>query len=277
MTAPDLTTEVVGYRQWYVTPALELRSAGVTSADPWNRGDNTAKCARVKEVNPNSYAFDTAYQPNPCGDCPGPNCECGFYALHDPSDHWYGKSGTRAGMLAFAFTQPTDPLVSGIIVAWGALQVHHQGFRAQHARIAALALPETKRDQAVARAVAAVYGVPCVPSNELPGIASEYGGTVPVEYRPDKPKPKPATSLAQLVGGYAVGGNANTWTWTTPLHTVPPQPKWYVNPAPPSGLWTPADEVDAPPEDKLAKYRKPPANRQGPPKPKRAPKKLGGR
>lgn len=258
MTDPDLTTEVVGYRQWYVTPDLELRSAGYTLGGTWQRGDNTAACGRLKNM---GGVLDPSI-PNPCGDCPGPQCDCGFYALHDPSDHWYGKRANTS----LWFVQEIDTLLSGIIVAWGALQVHHQGFRAQHARIAALALPEMKRDQVVARAVASAYGVPCVPSDELPRIAAEYGGTVPVEYRPDKPKPKRGPyGLFHTGGLYSqwLASPAFTWSssWTTPL------------PAPPA----PAPRVSREARQRMEFIQglKKSANRQGPDKPKRAPKKLG--
>lgn len=267
MTEPDLTTEVVGYRQWYVTTDLELRAAGFGRGGTWERGENTAKCGRMKEApisrslhSSRLYIDDFSYEyvDDPCGDSPGEKCECGFYALHDPSDHWYGKD---SGLMSVWHQANTDPLLSGIIVAWGKVQVHHQGFRAEHARIAALALPKTKRDQAVARAVASAYGVPCVPSEELPLIAAEYGGTVPVEYRPDKPEPTPVRGpgayTTALSMGLATGGLFSQWT-TWPTAYVPPA---------------------LPPASGASKYIesiKKAANRQGPDKPKRAPRKLGG-
>lgn len=198
MTKPDLTTEIIGYRQWYVTPDLKLRAAGFGPA-LWTPGVNTAVCGRVSKPShsfhySSSGAMYEKHKPNPCGDTPGSDCKCGFYALHDPSDFWYGKRPETA--FAQAIQKQTaigsDPLVSGIVVAWGKVEVHHQGFRSEFARIAALALPEGKRDTAVIRAAAADYGVLCVSVEELPKIAAEFGTTVPIDMRPDKPKPRDA-------------------------------------------------------------------------------------
>lgn len=45
-------------------------------------------------------------------------------------------------------------------------------------------------------------------------------------------------------------------------------------PAISSHLWTPAQDKDVDADTVIDRYRKKPANRQGPPKPKRAPKRL---
>lgn len=271
MSAPDLTTEVVGYRQWYVTPDLELRPAGHSTGAVWKRGANTATCGRVKEealpeADPYGLSLGYTYKADPCGDCPSDGCHCGFYALHDPSDHWYGKAAKNS-LWSLAFAPQTDPLLSGIVVAWGTLQVHYSGFRAQHARIAALAVPETLRDQAVARAVARAYGVPCVPSEELPRIAAEYGGTVPVELRPDKP-PEKVSGYATAMGGLLVPNLYSKYSWglspaTWQSPPVLPQPSPKFSPA-------------ARPRMEFIEGLKKAANRQGPDRPQRAPKKLGG-
>lgn len=191
MIEPDLTTEIIGYRQWYVGRNLELRAAG-RRGQTWVPGANEAVCGRFRR--PDFTARPASYEkskPHPCGDTPGSDCECGFYALHDPSDFWYGKPKRDALASQVAkMTADPDPLVSGIIVAWGKVEVHHKGFRAQHARVAALATPQGKRDAAVIRAAAAEYGAACVPVEELPKIAAEFGATVPVDMRPEKPKPR---------------------------------------------------------------------------------------
>lgn len=198
-----LSTEVIGYRQWHITPDLTLRAAHKRD-QVWTVGTNTAVCKPHDVPDPETHEYHT---PEPCAECPSSDHECGIYALHDPSDFWYGKGSSYYNMRAIWDTG-NDPLVSGVIAAWGAMEVHHSGFRTQHARVVALALPETKRDAAVARAVANAYGVPLVPVDELPRIAAEFGSTVPVEMRPTKPEPT-LTSGGMMVtfnGAYSGGG-----------------------------------------------------------------------
>lgn len=263
MTEPDLIGEVVGYRQWRVTDDLELRAAGWRSKhDTWTPGANTAQCGRLRAID-DREGWATQQVPSPCGDCPGDDCHCGFYGLHDPSDHWYGPNARQArGLMFFATTPDPDPLLSGIIVAWGAMQVHHGGFRAQHARVAALAMPESLRDQAVARAVAEKYGVPLVPAVQIPKIAAEFGDTVPLEMRPEKPKPKTDDLWTVAAGGYTMTWTAPIqWTWGAPVAPSVPPP-------------APKVSKGARERMKLIEGVKRGSNRQGPPKPKRAPRKL---
>lgn len=174
---PELTTEVVGFRQWRVRDDLKLRAAHKQQA-VWGTGVIKATC------HPHANPFNEGRTKDPCKVSPGPCGECGLYALHSPDDFWYGKSGAR-GTLGGIVPSP-DPLIAGIVVAWGEMEVHATGFRAQFARIVALATPESRRDAAVARAVAGEYGVPLVAADALPQIASEFGQTVPEELRPKR-------------------------------------------------------------------------------------------
>jgi hypothetical protein len=80
-------------------------------------------------------------------------------------------------------------LVRGLIAAWGQVEVHYDGFRAQYAKPVAIAIPQGKRDAAIARAVAAEYHLPTVPESELERVAGEFGSVVPEDLRPPKPAP----------------------------------------------------------------------------------------
>lgn len=201
-----LSGEVIGFRQWYVTPDLKLRAAHMRQ-QTWEPGANEAKCHRVDGLTVTvttgmGASYGDPVEEKPCNSAPGSDCECGWYALHDPSDFWYGKQASTSGLYGMVFgTAETDPLVSGVIAAWGNVEVHHQGFRAQHARVVAIALPEGKRDAVVARAVATEYGVPVVAAKQLAQIAGEFGSTVPVEMRPEKPEPK------EINGGFTAQFN----------------------------------------------------------------------
>ena len=107
--APDFVQAVVGYRAWHLEDDGTLRP-WTFSALPWDPGVNTAVCAREVRHAP-----------------PVADCMCGLYALTDPADR----------RLDFRADQAV-----GAIAAWGDLEVHRTGFRAEHACVTALALPE---------------------------------------------------------------------------------------------------------------------------------------
>src|SRR3954452_9558978 len=142
--APDYVEAVVGYRAWHVAGDGLLRPWTFTAL-PWSPGVNSAVCAR-----------DDRHAP-PVGDC-----MCGLYALTDPADR----------RLDFRADQAV-----GAIAAWGDLEVHRTGFRAQEACIVALALParigvegRDRLERAAAR-----YGVPLVPATRLSTEALRHG------------------------------------------------------------------------------------------------------
>jgi hypothetical protein len=224
-----LDTEVLGFRQWTVNADLGLKSAASNCV--WTPGDNHAVCMGA---------------PSRCKQAPSKGCHCGFYALHTPS-FWYGEGGTHSGGSMWNIIGGYDGYVSGLVIGWGRMEVHHDGFRAEHARIVAIACPDgPKRDVVIARAVAAEYGVPIVPQAELERIAPEFGATCPKEYRPAKPKPPKLddiyaqyTSLYNQMlgqanrqiygGGYASGGAGHSYSWQSysmPMWaSVPPLPE----------------------------------------------------
>lgn len=178
-----LRGEVIGFRQWAVSDELRLRAANSSFGD-WNPGENVARCIPILE------------QRTACKHAPGHDHECGLYALHAPT-FWYGKDARRETdqMLAWfarmtALTNGTRH-VAGLVSAWGTIEVHHAGFRAERARVAAIAIPsgeDRRLDAAIARAVAAEYGVPCVPQDELEKVAAEFGSLVPTSLRPERQK-----------------------------------------------------------------------------------------
>jgi glycine cleavage system H lipoate-binding protein len=149
--APDLVEAVVGYRAWHIEPDGLLRPWTFTAL-PWQPGVNTAVCAR-----------DVRHAP-PVGDC-----MCGLYALTDPGDR----------RLDFRADQAV-----GAIAAWGELEVHRTGFRAEHACVTALALPDRagyEQREALARA-AERYGVPLVAADRLSDEALRHGAPLPEDF-----------------------------------------------------------------------------------------------
>jgi hypothetical protein len=173
-----LSTEVIGFRQWAVTDDLELGSTAVSKV--WKRGPNIAVCLASPR----------------CEEAPASGCHCGFYALHHPT-FWYGKGGVTRGPF-YGFGPLHKRFVSGLVAAWGRLEVHHDGFRAERAKVVAIALPNSKLDAVIARAVAQEYGVPTIPQGELERVASEFGSTVPLGFRPEKSDPYLSLSRLRL-------------------------------------------------------------------------------
>jgi hypothetical protein len=79
---------------------------------------------------------------------PGPSCSCGLYALHP----WEAQVPLPASGDGF----PNE--ICGIIEAWGRVELHANGFRAQYARPIALALVGTHRDSDAGEAVGRLAG-----------------------------------------------------------------------------------------------------------------------
>ena len=149
MTAPDYIEPIVGFRAWHADGGdLVPWSAGRAGA--WQPGVNEAKCLH-RPPSPNHRA--------PVGEC-----SCGLYALASATD---------------ARLHPGSEAV-GAIAAWGDVEVHRTGFRAQYAAVVALALPgwcEARHADAL-RAAAARYRVPLVPVGGLVAVALEHGRPV---------------------------------------------------------------------------------------------------
>lgn len=146
--APDLVEAVIGYRAWHVDGDGLLRPWTFSSL-AWQPGVNTAICAR-----------DPRHRP------PVADCMCGLYALNDPADR----------RLDFRADQAV-----GAIAAWGDLEAHRTGFRAEHACVVALGLPDRadgEQREALARA-AARHGVPLVAARCLSAEARRHGAPLP--------------------------------------------------------------------------------------------------
>lgn len=160
--SPDFVEPVVGFRAWRLADDGELVPWTVTSAGGWVPGVNTAACHIARFA----LAMGDGPRRTPRHRPPAATCMCGLYALHDVDDPRIA---------------PGDGSALGAIVAWGDLEVHATGFRAEHACVVALALPERagpgERDR-LERA-ARRYGVPLVPRLHLEAAAREHGAPLP--------------------------------------------------------------------------------------------------
>jgi glycine cleavage system H protein len=156
--APDFCEAIVGYRAWHVDGDGVLRPWTITG-HPWRPGINVAACFQ-----------------RPWHEPPVAECMCGLYALSDPSDR----------RLCFRGDQ-----VVGAIAAWGDVEAHRTGFRAQFACVVALARPEGMTEEAEARLDAAGrrYRVPVVPAAMLSLEARRHGSPLPDLWGPPAAAP----------------------------------------------------------------------------------------
>lgn len=159
---PDFLEPVVGYRAWRLADDGELVPWTVARAGAWVPGVNTAAC----HLSHFMVAMGEGARRTPRHRPPSPTCMCGLYALHDAADPRIAPGGGSA---------------LGAIVAWGDLEVHATGFRAEHACVVALALPHRCGEQERVRLelAAARYRVPLVPQEQLVAAAHEHGAPLP--------------------------------------------------------------------------------------------------
>lgn len=153
MTDPPVYPEcVIGYRSWYAGSDATLWPAGWVPAAraarsvhrPWRAGPNAAACPLEAHVAPDQH------------------CTCGLYA-------------------GFEVPAPEHGFVVGAVAAWGLVQVHRDGFRAEHAQITALADDSRRKDL---HAIAARYGVPLVAPGRLEREAQRHGRAVRLRRSP---------------------------------------------------------------------------------------------
>jgi hypothetical protein len=177
--APDLFRLVAGFRQFRVHGS-ELRS--LHTDDVWTVGPHTARCLRHPEHD---------------GTVPVHDCACGFYA-------WYGPPPRGASAV-------TADLVAGAVVLWGRMELHPNGMRAEHAMVAALALPFSRgAKRSCVQAAARALGVPAVPARRLKAAVLEHGDLIPHYLRPRSttpnkraaPGPPAPARLAAVADGY---------------------------------------------------------------------------
>lgn len=224
---PTFSECVVGYRSWKLADWV---LAPVSFGNPWRPGVNHAVCKAADTMW--TIAYPGEPQSAETHSAPQQQCTCGLHAYHEIPEDIPGQ-------------------IIGAVAAWGDLQVHYNGFRAEHAQILALVAAPGLED------VAALYGVPLVPRDMLAAEAQQHGSPLPESMRPAKPAVDPNALYQQMFAQPLYFGPSTMYTWVG-TSTSP--------------LWTPDDDEGKTPDDKLAKYLKKPSNRQGPPRPKRGPK-----
>jgi hypothetical protein len=140
IAAPDLVEPVLGFRAFEVGSDLLLRSPWVDGW-VWRPGVVTARCRQ-----PHLMVWGVTHL------APAQNCSCGLYA--------YREIDSRLAKGEWCV---------GAVAAWGEIELHASGFRAQHACAVALAAtPRMGLDERelIAR-TAERYGVEAVPLRRL--------------------------------------------------------------------------------------------------------------
>ena len=138
---PLFAGAIYGVRTWVIRDHLTLSGLGTGSTRPWV---------------PNGHGTDAICLSYPHA-APQPDCECGLYAIHPFAfaPDWIFHMGEAA--------------VIGLVEAWGRIELHPIGFRAERARPKVLFAPAphlvSTGHLEKLRRVAARYRVPLV---ELP-------------------------------------------------------------------------------------------------------------
>jgi hypothetical protein len=154
---PMFTEKVVGYRSWRFDSD---RLKAIAWEEYWVPGVNTAQCHLTRGDRGRRWARLANHNPE---HVPSHDCQCGLYAYHRPVNVIPG--GAIEG-------------ITGAVTAWGKMEVHPTGFRAQYAEIVAL----VSRNKTIAetRRAARRYRVPVVYSkDELEAVALEHGSSLP--------------------------------------------------------------------------------------------------
>jgi hypothetical protein len=162
--APDLIAPVVAFRSW--------RLAGEQLMSPfipcrWEERVMHATCFDANRV----LTRGVGWLAEPHGS-PHEACQCGIYAYHTPGPRsWFGEAYW----------------CEGVVSAWGRLVVHNDGFRAEHARVEALAVAEglERLGGTHVQRAAARLGVPVVAHDQLEDVAARLGAGVPAALLPN--------------------------------------------------------------------------------------------
>lgn len=204
---PLFTEPVVGYRWWRLSSDGTLIPR--TFNEAWQPGVNTARCMphRIRGLR---------QDPDP-HHAPSQNCDCGIYAMHE------------LDVRPFRLEEPAA--VVGAIVAWGDLEVHADGFRAEHARVVALAYTlnmRIRRRQMIRRAALA-HGCEYVLLHHLEETAERYGQPLPASARPELTEMEKFAARTAAMGFSAASGTSSTHYTGAAINLGAPSqgPRWW--------------------------------------------------
>lgn len=174
---PDLSRKVLGYRQFTLDEDGQLGS--VATRNWWMPGPNRARCDQAELGGMGFSPFAPRYEPAPDHDAPNDDCVCGLYAWHALPASWL--NGT--------LKESAGSAIAAVVTAWGRLEVHRDGFRAEWAEIVALIHDpyDGPVHRARAQKAADLYGVKLLDVRDVAGDPelAELGDRVPEQLMPD--------------------------------------------------------------------------------------------
>lgn len=181
--APVFFQAVNGYRAWKIDAFGDLRPITATS-QVWTPGVNTAVCdGAPSEGLVVMWGAVTPQNPPEAGHAsPQRNCHCGLYGWSDAA---------RVVASTPSIYEHGWPTFIGSIAAWGRMYVHYDGFRAEHACVTSLVIPDGAdgRLRDLIERVAERYRVRTVAFGELEAEACRHGQPLPENARPERPQP----------------------------------------------------------------------------------------
>lgn len=183
--APDFTRALVGFRAWRASDDGWLHPWSLGAAGPWQPGVNTARC----------HAHVWRAGPAPRHRAPATHCMCGIYALAGARDRRLHGDGDQ---------------VVGAIAAWGDVELHRTGFRAEHATVVALARPRHGAVPAPLAAAAGRYGVELVPWGELADAAGRWGSPIDASFVTELER-REAAAARRRVGETGIDLDRHVW------------------------------------------------------------------
>jgi hypothetical protein len=141
---------IIGYRHWFVRADGQLRA--LTMDYLWAAGKPLlAQCRQQYGEPSNRYQLQGSHDP------PHSVCPCGIYAFKQApaaDELWMDRMFDGTG---------GTPYIFGAVLLWGRIVEHERGYRAQYARVAALAAGHPR-----AGVLAERYGVGLVAKGAWP-------------------------------------------------------------------------------------------------------------
>jgi hypothetical protein len=178
---PDLLHPVYAFRDWRITAdGLTSPRTGV----PWPGPVLAAEChPRTAET-----LIRAPHR------APGRDCSCGI--------HGYFRPGYETSKVDYRG-------VTGIIRVWGEVELHHEGVRAQFARVVALGVYArwTRRQKAAVNDVAGELSVDVVDLHDLEDAATRYATAVPPDLVPAARRSRRSTGIPSPTARVVIFGH----------------------------------------------------------------------
>ena len=125
---PFMAGSILGLRRWRTDRLLRTLISGASGAE-WDATGGATRA--VCDIRPRRH-----HTP------PGHNCSCGLYAWH---------AGNRGHWLTRRMASQSLRTVVGVVEAWGRIELHPMGFRAEFARPVAFVSPACRDESGLGR------------------------------------------------------------------------------------------------------------------------------